>query len=144
MSWVLHESFHAFIVGESTTYMVTNLQGSKYTTSIAVHVKCVCLVVCLLVCIILTYLFSTAHISYIGIERSLLTGNDAPLLRQITRDLLHVLSHRYDYTWTAFIEPVVSTGDNILVDLHLSDTNYCVTIVLSSCPLVVLIAVSHD
>ena len=36
-----------------------------------------------------------------GTNRSLLTGSDALPLRQIARDLLHVLSHRYDSTWNS-------------------------------------------
>ena len=28
------------------------------------------------------------------------------------RDLLYALSHGHDNTWTAFVEPVVSTGGN--------------------------------
>ena len=48
------------------------------------------------------------HAGYIG------NGHDALLLRQIARDLLHALSHRHDYTWTAFGEPVVSTGGDML------------------------------
>ena len=45
-------------------------------------------------------------------DRSLQTGQDVLLLRQIVRDLKHALSHRHDYTWTAFVEPVVSNGGN--------------------------------
>ena len=44
--------------------------------------------------------------------RSLVTGHNALLLRQITRDLLHAISHGHDNTWTAFVEPVVGTGEN--------------------------------
>ena len=53
-----------------------------------------------------------AHAGYIGTDRSLLTGHDALLLQQIARDLLHVLSHRHDNTWTAFYEPVGNTAGN--------------------------------
>ena len=53
-----------------------------------------------------------AHAGHIGTDRSLLTGHDALLLRQIARDLLHALSHRHDDTWTAFVEPFVNTGGN--------------------------------
>ena len=59
----------------------------------------------------LTSLFST--------DRSLQMAHDVLLLRQIARDPLHALSHRHDYAWTAFIEPV----NNMLVGLYLSVTN---------------------
>ena len=49
------------------------------------------------------------HAGHIGTDRSLLTGHNALLLRQIARDLLHALLHRHN-TWTTFFEPVVSTG----------------------------------
>ena len=52
----------------------------------------------------------SAHAGYIGTDRSLLRGHDALLLRHIARDLLHTLSHRHDYTWTAFVEPVIRSG----------------------------------
>ena len=57
----------------------------------------------------------SAHAGHIGTDRSLLTGHNALLLRQIARDLLHALSHRHNNTWTAFVEPVVSTGGNKLI-----------------------------
>ena len=50
------------------------------------------------------------HAGHIGTDRSLLTGHNALLLRQIARDLLHALLHRHNNTWTAFFEPVVGTG----------------------------------
>ena len=52
------------------------------------------------------------HAGHIGTDRSLLTGHNALLLRQIARDLLHTLLHRHNSnnTWTAFGEPVVGTG----------------------------------
>ena len=53
--------------------------------------------------------------SFYVFSRSLLTGHNALLLQQIARDLLHALSHRHDSTWTAFVEPVVSTGGNKLI-----------------------------
>ena len=36
-------------------------------------------------------------------------ANRAPclLLQQIAGDILHALSHRHDYTWTAFVEPAL-------------------------------------
>ena len=37
------------------------------------------------------------------------------VLRQIARDLLHALSHRHDYTWMAFGEPVVGTSGDKLI-----------------------------
>ena len=43
------------------------------------------------------------HAGHIGTDRSLLTGHNALLLRQIARDLLHALLHRQP-------EPVVGTG----------------------------------
>ena len=57
------------------------------------------------------------HAGHIGTDRSLLTGHNALLLRKIAKDLLDALSHRHDYKWTAFLEPVVSTGDK-KVDTH--------------------------
>ena len=57
----------------------------------------------------------SAHAGYIGTERSLLTGHDALLLRQTAGDLLYALSHRHDCTWTAFVEPVVSTDGSKLI-----------------------------
>ena len=42
-------------------------------------------------------------------------NKDALLLWQITRDLLHALSHRHDYTWTTFVKPVISIGGNKLI-----------------------------
>ena len=52
---------------------------------------------------------------------------DALLSRQIARDLLHALSHRHDYTWTAFSQTSLQHWweqvDNMLVDLHLSVKN---------------------
>ena len=45
-------------------------------------------------------------------RQKLLTEYDAILLRHIARDLLHALSHKHENTWTAFVEPVVSTGGN--------------------------------
>ena len=66
----------------------------------------VCLFVCSDLCPCL------AHAGHIGTDRSLLTGHDDLLLQQIARDLLHASSHRHDYTWTAFVEPVFSTGGN--------------------------------
>ena len=50
------------------------------------------------------------HAGHIGTDRSLLTGHNALLLRQIARDLLHALLHSHNNTWTAFFEPVVGTG----------------------------------
>ena len=50
------------------------------------------------------------HAGHIETDRSLLTGHNALLLRQIARDLLHALLHRHNNTWTAFFEPVVGTG----------------------------------
>ena len=50
------------------------------------------------------------HAGHIGTDRSLLTGHNALLLRQTARDLLYALLHRHNNTWTAFFEPVVSTG----------------------------------
>ena len=52
----------------------------------------------------------SAHAGYIGTYRRLLTGRNVLLLRQITRDLLHALSHRHDNTLHGFGELVVSTG----------------------------------
>ena len=40
-----------------------------------------------------------AHAGCIGTDRSLLTGHDVLLLKQIARDLLHAVSHRHDNTW---------------------------------------------
>ena len=39
----------------------------------------------------------------------------ALLLSQIARDLSHALSHKQDNTWIAFVEPVISTGENKLI-----------------------------
>ena len=50
------------------------------------------------------------HAGYIGTDRSLLTGHNGLLLRQIARDLLYALLQRHNNTWTAFFEPVVGTG----------------------------------
>ena len=63
----------------------------------------------LFVWIILKSLFST-YLLYIGTDRSLPMGHDAPLLWQMARDLLHALAHRHDNTWMALGEPVVGTG----------------------------------
>ena len=38
----------------------------------------------------------SALADYMGTDRSLLTGHDAPLLRQIVRDLSHALLHRHN------------------------------------------------
>ena len=43
------------------------------------------------------------HAGHIGTDRSLLTGHNALLSRQIARDLLHALLHRHNNTWTAFL-----------------------------------------
>ena len=40
----------------------------------------------------------SSHTGHKGTDRSLLTGHDALLLRQIARDLLHALSNRHDNT----------------------------------------------
>ena len=58
-----------------------------------------------------------AHAGHRGTDRSLLTGHDALLLRQIARDLLHASLHRHNDTWTAFFEPVVGTGGNSSIAL---------------------------
>ena len=58
-----------------------------------------------------------AHAGHVGTDRSLPTGHDALLLRQIARDLLHALLHRHNETWTAFFEPVVGTGGNSSIAL---------------------------
>ena len=42
-------------------------------------------------------------------------GHNTLLLSQIARDLLLALSHRHDYTWTVFGEPVVDTGGDKLI-----------------------------
>ena len=42
------------------------------------------------------------HAGHIGADRSLLTGHDALLLRQIARDLLHASLHRHNDPWTTF------------------------------------------
>ena len=55
------------------------------------------------------------HAGHIGTDRSLLTGHNALLLRQIARDLLYALSHRHDNTWMAFGEQVVGTGGDKLI-----------------------------
>ena len=47
-------------------------------------------------------------------RQGLLTGHNAQLLRQIARDLFHALSHGHDYTWTAFVEPGVGTGNKLI------------------------------
>ena len=39
------------------------------------------------------------HVVYKGIDRRLLTGHNALLLRHIARDLLHALSYKHDNTW---------------------------------------------
>ena len=57
----------------------------------------------------------SAHAGCIGTDRSLLTGRDALLLQLIAMDLLHASSHRHDDTWTAFVEPVISTGGDKLI-----------------------------
>ena len=57
----------------------------------------------------------SAHAGHIGSDRSLLTGHDAPLVQQIVRDLLHALSHRHDYTRTAFVEPIIGADGNKLI-----------------------------
>ena len=57
------------------------------------------------------------HAGHIGTDRSLLMGHDVLLLRQIARDLLHASLHRHNDTWTAFLDPVVSTGRNSLIAL---------------------------
>ena len=50
-------------------------------------------------------MFSTCRLyKFIGTDRSLLTGHNTLLLRQIARDLLHALLHRHNNTWTAFFE----------------------------------------
>ena len=62
--------------------------------------KVLCFCLNLFVWIILTSLFT--HAGHIGTDRSPLTGQNALLLRQIARDLLHALLHRHNNTWTAF------------------------------------------
>ena len=57
----------------------------------------------------------SAHAGHIGTDRSLLTGYDTLLLRQIARDLVHALSHRHDSKWTTFGEPVIGTGGEKLI-----------------------------
>ena len=69
-----------------------------------------------LICLFESYLRPcSAQTVYICTDRSLLTGHDALLLWQIARDLVHALSHRHEYTWTPFVEPVISTGGNKLI-----------------------------
>ena len=66
------------------------------------------------------------HAGHIGTDRSLLTGHDAILLRQIASDLLHALLHKHNNIWTAFFEPVVVTGGSesiTLIEFHLSVTS---------------------
>ena len=57
-----------------------------------------------------------AHAGHIGTDRSLLTGHDVLLLRQIARDLLHASLYRHNDTWThddtVTHEPVIGTGGN--------------------------------
>ena len=58
---------------------------------------------CLFVCLFESYYRPCLmHAGHIGTDRSLLTGHNALLLRQIARDLLHASSHRQNDTWTAF------------------------------------------
>ena len=67
------------------------------------------------------------HADHIGTDRSLLTGHNALLLRQIARDLLHALLHRYNNTWTAFF--LTSRRhwwewvSNTVIESHLSMTS---------------------
>ena len=58
-------------------------------------------------------LICSAHAGYIGTDRSLLTGHDALLLRQIARDLLHALSACYQ-----LVPPVPMTGSPRAVHVH--------------------------
>ena len=58
---------------------------------------------CLSVCLFESYYRPRLeHAGHIGIDRSMLTGHNALLLRQIARDLLHALLHRHNDIWTAF------------------------------------------
>ena len=62
------------------------------------------LFVCLFVCLF-------AHAGSIWTDRSLLTGHDALLLRQIARDILLALSHRHDYTaWPLLNQSIAMAG----------------------------------
>ena len=71
---------------------------------------------CFFVCLCLNYIHPClAHAGHIGTDRSLLTEYDALFLRQIARDLSHAFLHRHNNTWTAFGEPVVSTGGDKLI-----------------------------
>ena len=67
----------------------------------------------LFVCIMLTSLFNTCWL-YRDRRKPANGSHNALLLRQIARDLLHALSQKHDYTWTAFVEPV-GTGANKLI-----------------------------
>ena len=80
---------------------VSNLRGTSY----------------LFVCLFESYQRPcSAHAVYIGTDRSLLTGHDALLLRQIARDLLHTLSHKQQKnSWTAFGEPPLLNQSSALV-----------------------------
>ena len=67
------------------------------------------------------------HASHIGTDRSLLTGHNALLLRQIARDLLHALLHRHYNTWTAFFltsrRHWWERVNNTVIEFHLSVTS---------------------
>ena len=81
----------------------------------------------LFVWIIITPLSSTCCRA-IGLDRRLLTGNDASLLRQIARDLLHSLSRSHDNTWHNLVRKnrsaaLVGQVDNMLVEFPLSERN---------------------
>ena len=65
---------------------------------------------------------SSVHAGHLGTDKSLLTGHNALLFRQIARDLLHALSHRHDKTWTAFGEPVVGTSGDKLITCRQNST----------------------
>ena len=53
-------------------------------------------------------LFSTCRVQNVYRDRQKpANGTDALLLWHIARDLLHAFSHRHDYTWTTFVEPVI-------------------------------------
>ena len=59
------------------------------------------LFVCLFVCLFELYYHSnSAHAGYTGTDRSLLTVHNALLLRHISRDPLHALSHIYNTAWS--------------------------------------------
>ena len=50
-------------------------------------------------------------------------GHDALRLQQIARVLLHELSHRHEKHGTASGKPVGGAVDNLLTEVHLSETN---------------------